>query len=182
MPATSRALMRPRKNPRAESARDVFLGEDVGRVTESDEFAVEKNNLIEKIGHVLEIVVRRDDQVPVSASVMDRGASNSCAGLSRPVNGSSRRKTCASCASDRARKARCCCPPERALICRSPDSEIHRGEGGVDGLAIGLAKRSPPTRAQVASHLDHSADGDGKIPIDHAALWQIGDVSGGAAP
>ena len=59
-------LVRPGKNVRAISARDVFVVKNFACFSKCDELAVQKNYLVEKFRHRFQIVMRRDDKIPGS--------------------------------------------------------------------------------------------------------------------
>ena len=95
---------------------------------------------------------------------------------STPVNGSSSRSTCGSCASARARKTRCCCPPERSPTGRA--REVGDGElleAARHDVAVRRLRAPQPAQATVAPHHDDVAHRDREAPVDLLALRHVGD-------
>ena len=64
--------VRTGKNVSAISARNIFLSKNFPRVAKSSQLAVEKNHLIEKLGHGFQIVMGRDDEVTISSKLVNR--------------------------------------------------------------------------------------------------------------
>src|SRR6187401_1450227 len=60
-----------REDARAISLFDVCLGERVPRRPGGDEFTIEQKDLIEYLRHAHEIMMRRDDQLPLVAQLAE---------------------------------------------------------------------------------------------------------------
>src|ERR1700757_1127834 len=64
--------VRAGENVSAISAPNIFLAENFVRVAEGNQFAVEKNHLIEKFRHRFQIVMRRDNEVSGGSKLANR--------------------------------------------------------------------------------------------------------------
>ena len=94
---------------------------------------------------------------------------------STPVIGSSRRRTDASWTRARARKTRCCWPPERADLGRSVAGHRDPVEGIAHRGGIARARDAQPPDARVAAHHHHLLRAHREAPVDGLALRHVGD-------
>ncbi len=171
-------LVRPGKNVRAISARDVFVIKNFACFSKCDELAVQKNYLVEKFRHRFQIVMRRDDKIPGSREAPNRFAEQILRGL---VQASERlveqKDVCVLGQGTSQKSALLLAAREGANLPFGQVGKADCSQGVVDGLRIRFAETPPDAEAHVPAHLDHVARGYRKIPIDHAALRQIGDIS-----
>ena len=65
---------------------------------------------------------------------------------------------------------------ERADLALAQIGEIHRAQSAFNSAGVGTSKTAPIADPHVTTHLDHAAHRDWKIPVNHTALWEIGNV------
>ena len=172
--------LRAGKNLSAIGARDIFLAEDVARVAESNQFAVEEDHLIEKLRHRFQIVMRREDEVSGGSKLANRFAEQILCGLvetgERFVEQKNvcilRERTCEKCTLLLA-------AGERADLPLGQIAKTHRVQCKIDSLRVRFAETAPIADAHVTAHLDHATHGNWKVPVDHAALREVGNVGVG---
>ncbi len=168
----------------AEGGGDVRRGEDVGRRAEGDEPAVEQGDQLEALRRRLHVVGRDEDGDALARA--GRASSSSTASLARastPVKGSSSSRTCGSWARARARKARCCCPPESSPMGRAARSAMPSCPSArSDGLAVGRLRPLERPEPAVPAHHDDVAHRHREAPVDLLALRHVGDGVGPGRP
>src|SRR5438477_6903367 len=170
-------LVRPGKNVRAISARDVFVVKNFACFSKCDELAVQKDYLVEKFRHRFQIVMRRNDKIPGSREAPNCFAEQILRGL---VEASERlveqKDVCVLCEGTGQKSALLLAAGEGANLPFGQIVKADRTERVVHSLSVCFSETPPDAEAHVPAHLDHAARGYREIPIDHAALRQIGDV------
>ena len=166
------------ENLGAISARDIFLVESFAGIAKRDQLAVEENHLIEKFRHRFQIVMRRNDEI----SDRDEFANRLGEQILRSFVEAGKRfieQKNVGLLRERPREKGALLLPtgKRADLPRGQIGQLHRAQGEIDSRGVRFAETAPLADAHVTAHLHHPAHGDGKIPVDHAALRQIGDVS-----
>ena len=84
------------------------------------------------------------------------------------------------CASARARKTRCCWPPDSIRIWRSARSDIPSSSSAPSTRSlVGPPHALEEPQRRVAALLDNAAHGDREIPVDRVALRHVGQARPG---
>ena len=59
--------------------------------------------------------------------------------------------------------------------------EVHRLQCSLNRLLIAFRKTFPPPQTQIPTHLNNTANGGWKIPVDHLSLGQVSELLRSAA-
>jgi hypothetical protein len=157
---------------------EVAVGEGDGDRPLGEDAAVEEKDAVEVVGHGREVVVDADHGLALRpAGISGRPMIDSSVAASTPAKGSSRRKRSAPWARARARKTRCCWPPESWPIWRcARSSGAGAVEGGLGAGAVVGPHAPEEPELTVEAHERHVDDADREVPVHRGALGDVGQA------